>query len=165
MYRKLFSLILLAVAVFTLSACASVPRFRSRDERYETNSAKEKIKVNESVETENFDHYINAEVLESVTGVASFYADKYHGRITYNGEVYNMNGISAAHPTYQMGTVIRVTNLSNDKSIIMRINDRMPYRPDRIIDLSLGAAKELEMVREGLAEVKVDILEWGTGKK
>jgi rare lipoprotein A len=148
-----------------LSACASVPRFTSRDERYKHESAKEKIESTDSEVAENLEDYKNSDVIESVTGIASFYADKYHGRITYNGEVYDMNGISAAHPTYQMGTVIRVTNLSNDKNLIMRVNDRMPHREDRIIDLSLGAAKELGMVQAGLVEVKVEVLKWGTGKE
>lgn len=76
-----------------------------------------------------------------------------------------MNGLSAAHPTYQMGTVVRVTNLSNEKSVVIKINDRMPFRPDRIIDLSLGCARELDMVNAGITEVKVEVLEWGNGKK
>jgi rare lipoprotein A len=76
-----------------------------------------------------------------------------------------MNSISAAHPFFPMGTLVRVTNLSNNKSVVLKINDRMPYRPDRIIDLSLGAARELGFVEDGLAEVKVEVLEWGKGKK
>jgi rare lipoprotein A len=165
MKKKCFNTILFAMIVLMLSACASVPRFTSRDERYKHESAKEKIESTDSEVAENLEDYKNVDVIESVTGIASFYADKYHGRITYNGEVYDMNGISAAHPTYQMGTVIRVTNLSNDKNLIMRINDRMPHREDRIIDLSLGAAKELGMVQAGLVEVKVEVLKWGTGKE
>jgi len=165
MKKKCFNTILFAMIVLMLSACASVPRFTSRDERYKHESAKEKIESTDSEVAENLEDYKNVDVIESVTGIASFYADKYHGRITYNGEVYDMNGISAAHPTYQMGTVIRVTNLSYDKNLIMRINDRMPHREDRIIDLSLGAAKELGMVQAGLVEVKVEVLKWGTGKE
>lgn len=99
--------------------------------------------------------------LETVTGVASFYADEFNGRLTSNGEIYDMYGFTAAHPTYPHGTIIRVTNLANNKSVVVRINDRMPYRPDRIIDLSLGTAMELDMVEDGLAEVKLEILEWG----
>jgi len=76
-----------------------------------------------------------------------------------------MYGLSAAHPSYRMGTVVRVTNLSNDKNVIIKINDRMPFRPDRIIDLSLGCAMELDMVNVGITEVKVEVLEWGKGKK
>jgi rare lipoprotein A len=163
--RKIGLILILA----SLASCSSVPRFTSRDERYKAESTKTETKpatdYPDPPPAEDFEKYKDAEVLESVTGVASYYADKYNGRVTYGGEVYDMNGISAAHPTYQMGTVIRVTNLSNNKSAIMRINDRMPYRPDRIIDLSLGAARELDMVRDGITEVRVDVLEWGTGRK
>lgn len=106
-------------------------------------------------------HYHDYAPLETVTGVASYYADKFNGRLTSNGEIYDMYGLTAAHPTYPHGTIIRVTNLGNGKSVVVRINDRMPYRPDRIIDLSLGTAMELDMVEDGLAEVKLEILEWG----
>ena len=165
MIKSHFHLLFLFIFLALFTACSSVPRFTSRDERYKSESNKSKIVYPDPPPTEDFAKYDDAEVLESVTGVASFYADKYNGRITYSGEVYDMNGISAAHPTYQMGTVIRVTNLSNDKSAVMRINDRMPYRPDRIIDLSLGAARALDMVTDGITEVRVDVLEWGTGRK
>lgn len=136
-------------------ACASAPRFVSRDTR------SERIKP----QREDTDRYRDANVLESIIGVASYYADEFNGRIAYSGEVYNMYDITAAHPTYPMDTIVRVTNLSNNKSIIVRINDRMPYRPDRIIDLSLGCAQELEMVQAGITEVKVEVIEWGKGKK
>jgi rare lipoprotein A len=155
MYRIVFFILILTILLI-LPACASAPRFTSGASRFEDKTQKR---------FENLDQYKNAPVLETVIGVASYYADKYNGLITYNGEVYDMNGLSAAHPTYQMGTVIRVTNLSNDKSVIIKINDRMPFRPDRIIDLSLGVAKELDMVTVGITEVKVEVLEWGTGKK
>lgn len=144
------------VSLLLIPACASVPRFTSHKSRFEEKK---------TTRFENVDNYDNAEVLETAIGVASFYADKYHGLITYNGEVYDMNGLSAAHPLYQMGTVVRVTNLSNDKSVTIKINDRMPFRPDRIIDLSLGCARELDMVNVGITEVKVEVLEWGKGKK
>ncbi|MFC2133030.1 septal ring lytic transglycosylase RlpA family protein [Bacteroidota bacterium] len=105
--------------------------------------------------------YRNYSVVETVKGVASFYADKYHGRLTSNGEIYDMYGLTAAHPSYPHETIIRVTNLSNGKSVVVRVNDRMPYREDRIIDLSYGTAIELDMVEDGIVEVKLEILEWG----
>lgn len=156
-----FHIIIFLAAAFVLQGCASVPRFTSRNERYKSES---KETPPQPKEQENLDRYLNAPALETVEGAASFYADKYNGRITYNGEVYDMNGVSAAHPTYRMGTVVRVTNLSNNKSLLMRINDRMPFRPDRVIDLSLGSAKLLDIVRGGLAKVRIEVLEWGTGK-
>ncbi|MBA4406221.1 septal ring lytic transglycosylase RlpA family lipoprotein [bacterium] len=155
MKLKIKKTIIIASLVL-LSACASAPRFTSRDSRFEDKKPNR---------FENLDNYENAEILETIIGVASYYADKYHGLITYNGEIYDMYGLSAAHPSYQMGTVVRVTNLSNDKSVTIKINDRMPFRPDRIIDLSLGCARELDMVNAGITEVKVEVLEWGKGKK
>lgn len=147
---------IILITFISLTACGSAPRFTSRESRFEKRTPPQ---------IENLEQYKNAEPLETVTGVASFYADQYDGKITYGGDVYDMFGLSAAHPSYQMGTVIRVTNLYNDKSVIIRINDKMPFRPDRIIDLSLGCAKELDMVNIGIQEVKVEVLEWGKGKK
>ncbi len=154
--RNVFNIIATLFLILILSDCTSVPRFTSRDERYRRESGTQK---------EDLVRYKNAEVLETVVGTASYYADQYNGKVAYSGEVYDMFGLSAAHPTYQMGTIIRVTNLSNDRSVIIRVNDRMPYRPDRIIDLSLGCAQELDMVQVGITMVKVEVLEWGTGKK
>lgn len=145
---------LIILSVFILHACGSAPRFTSKG-RIETN------RKNSS----RFENYLTSEILETQKGIASFYSDQFNGKITYSGEVYNMFGLSAAHPSYQMGTIIRVTNISNNRSIVIPINDRMPFRPDRIIDLSLGTAQELDMVSAGITEVKVDVLEWGKGKK
>jgi len=107
----------------------------------------------------------NNEALEVEIGIASYYADEFNGRPTATGEIYDMNGISAAHPFHPLGTIARVTNLVNNKSIVLEINDRMPYREDRIIDLSLGAAKELDMLIAGIQKVKIEVLKWGTGKR
>lgn len=100
-------------------------------------------------------------VLESETGVASYYAHAFHGNPTSNGEIYDMYGITAAHPTYPPGTIVRVTNLDNNKRVILRINDHMPEHPDRIIDISYGAAKKLDMLENGIANVLVEVIEWG----
>ena len=144
---------LILIAVCLVSACSSVPRFTSR---WKSGTREQ--------ESPRFNH-ASSEVIESQTGIASFYSDQFNGKITYSGEVYNMFGLSAAHPSYQMGTIVRVTNLSNEKSVVIPINDRMPFRPDRIIDLSLGTAQELDMISAGITEVKVEVLEWGKGRK
>ena len=91
-------------------------------------------------------------------GVASFYAHKFHGRKTANGERYDMHGISAAHRTLPLGTTVRVVNLKNGRSVECRINDRGPYIDGRVIDMSLGAAKKLGMVHHGLADVMIEIV-------
>lgn len=92
------------------------------------------------------------------SGLASYYGDEFAGRTTASGEIYTPYALTAAHPFLAMGTRIKVTHLKNKKSINVRINDRMPYNPDRIIDLSKGAAKELGMLKDGLAEVRIEIL-------
>jgi rare lipoprotein A len=92
----------------------------------------------------------------STEGVASFYGDEFHGRYTANGEVFDMNSISAAHPTLPMPSYVRVTNLTNHRSLVVRVNDRGPYANDRIIDLSVQSAKLLGFYGHGLAKVRVD---------
>jgi rare lipoprotein A len=89
-------------------------------------------------------------------GIASWYGPDFHGRQTANGEVYDMHGISAAHTTMPLPSYARVTNLDNGRSIIVRVNDRGPYVGSRIIDLSIGAAKQLDFYGNGLAHVRVE---------
>ena len=91
-------------------------------------------------------------------GTASWYGPDFHGRLTANGEVYDMHGISAAHPTLPMPSYARVTNLENGRSIVVRINDRGPYARNRVIDLSIGTAKALKFYDRGLATVRVEYL-------
>lgn len=91
-------------------------------------------------------------------GVASWYGGKYHGRHTASGEKYNMRAMTAAHKTLPFGTRVRVYNLDNGKSTVVRINDRGPFVGGRIIDLSRAAAKEIGMVEAGLANVRIVII-------
>ena len=88
-------------------------------------------------------------------GIASWYGDDFHGRQTANGEVFDMNALTAAHPTLPMPTYARVTNLENGRSIVVRVNDRGPFARGREIDLSREAAKTLGMKRQGTAQVRV----------
>ena len=88
-------------------------------------------------------------------GIASWYGLPYHGRLTANGELYDMYALTAAHPTLQLPSVVRVTNLENGRSLVLRVNDRGPFLKDRLIDLSLAAARELGFERQGLARVHV----------
>ena len=92
------------------------------------------------------------------TGTASYYSMKLSGRKTANGEVYDPNKLTAAHPSLPFGTIVRVTKLYNNASVIVRINDRGPSIKSRIIDLSYAAAKKLNMISEGLTEVVVEVL-------
>lgn len=92
-------------------------------------------------------------------GKASWYGDAFHGRLTANGEVYDMTHLSAAHPTMPLPSYARVTNLKNGASIMVRVNDRGPYAHGRIIDLSKRAAEMLDYTHSGIAEVKVEYVE------
>ena len=92
----------------------------------------------------------------SATGLASWYGDDFHGRYTANGEIFDMNSISAAHPTLPLPSYVRVTNLANHRSIVVRVNDRGPYAGDRLIDVSVRTAKLLGFYGDGLTKVKVD---------
>jgi rare lipoprotein A len=91
-------------------------------------------------------------------GIASWYGVPYHGRRASNGEIYDMYKMTAAHRTLPFNTVVRVTNLKNGKHVDVRITDRGPFVEDRIIDLSLAAAREIDIVGAGTARVKVEIL-------
>jgi rare lipoprotein A len=94
----------------------------------------------------------------SEKGKASFYAKFFEGKKTANGEIYNNELLTAAHRTFAFGTLVKVTNLSNYKSVIVRINDRGPYSKHRIIDLSRAAAKEIGMVHQGVGSVLLECI-------
>ena len=89
-------------------------------------------------------------------GVASWYGDKFHGRLTANGEVFDTFALSAAHPTLPLPSYVRVTNLVNRRSVIVRLNDRGPFHDDRLIDVSVKTAKLLGFYEQGIAKVQVD---------
>jgi rare lipoprotein A len=103
------------------------------------------------VPTEEFRH--------TETGVASWYGPGFHGKYTANGEVYDQSDHTAAHRTLQMPCVLRVTNLDNGQSTIVRVNDRGPYARSRILDVSRAAAEELGMIGRGTARIRIDQLE------
>jgi rare lipoprotein A len=92
----------------------------------------------------------------SKTGLASWYGSAFHGRLTANGEVYDVNGLTAAHPTLPLPTYVRVTNLENGRSLVVRVNDRGPFARNRLIDVSSRAADMLGFKRKGTAKVQVD---------
>jgi rare lipoprotein A len=101
--------------------------------------------------------YVPAEDMSyRAEGIASWYGPDFHGRTTANGEVFDMNGISAAHPTLPMPSYLRVTNLANGRSIIVRVNDRGPYARERVVDVSIGAAKALDFYGQGLTRVRIE---------
>ena len=99
-----------------------------------------------------------AQVVSPETGLASWYGHPYHGRAAANGEIYDMEKLTAAHRTLPFGTWVRVTNVSNSKTVDVRIIDRGPFVDGRIIDLSHAAARAVDMIAAGVAEVRVDVL-------
>ena len=119
-YYLVFSLVFLM-----FYACSSTARYSKINDYSEKDSRTKNLKV-----------------LGVETGTASFYADEFDGRKTANGEVYEMNELTTAHPSYSFGTIVKVTNFSNGKSVEVRINDRMPQFKGRIIDLSFGRSRE-----------------------
>jgi len=100
----------------------------------------------------------------SQEGTASFYADKFEGRKTASGEKYKHSRLTAAHKTLPFGTILKVTNIENKKSVQVKVNDRGPFVEGRIIDLSKSAAEQLGFINKGLAEVKIEIVNAGDGK-
>lgn len=163
--------ILLLCALLTLSACVSHPRYRTKPV---TQKPAEKTKPKS--EKPNKDESSEKKEDESITvsglpidpkrikskpyqiGYSSYYAHKFHGRLTANGEIFDMNGLSAAHRELPLGTIIRVTHLGNGKSVTLKVNDRGPFIEGRILDLSLGAARKLEMIEAGVAKVMIEIV-------
>ena len=97
-------------------------------------------------------------------GIASYYADEFNGRKTSNGEIYDMHALTAAHRTLPFHSRVRVTSLVSGKSVIVRINDRGPFKDERVIDLSLAAAKAIEMIGTGTARVRLQVMTPESGK-
>jgi len=96
---------------------------------------------------------------DAETGQASYYAEKFHGRRTSSGEDYDMDDYTCAHRWLPFGTKVRVTNLRNGKRVVVRVNDRGPWKHERLIDVSKQAAKDLDMIRHGTTTVRLDVVE------
>jgi rare lipoprotein A (peptidoglycan hydrolase) len=104
-------------------------------------------------------------VVKTFVGLASYYGPGFHGRRTASGEIFDMHELVAAHRTLPLGTVARVTNLANGRSVVLRINDRGPYIRGRVLDVSKGAAKALAFVRAGTTRVRIDVLPKGANPR
>ncbi|MEM7689967.1 MAG: septal ring lytic transglycosylase RlpA family protein [Pseudomonadota bacterium] len=112
-----------------------------------------------AVDLEDIDPPLGPRIIRSLgPGVASYYGRRFHGRLTANGERFNMNAMTAAHKSLPFGTRVRVTNPSNGRSVTVRINDRGPFVRGRTIDLSRRAARELGLISRGHARVTLDIV-------
>ena len=153
-----------------LANCASSNKFASRvDPKYGVSSSPRVVAFGEPVPKGGGTYrvgkpYVVAgktyvpeeDVNYRAEGMASWYGDDFHGRLTANGEVFDMTSLTAAHPTLPMPSYARVTNMSNGKSLIVRVNDRGPYHGNRLIDVSNKAAELLEFKGNGVARVRVE---------
>lgn len=158
-YFNYFFLVL--IMFFTLQGCISFVRFASKDKGKEKEYGdKENIIITE-IDPERSK---NLKVLYSEEGYASYYSYEFHGKKTANGEIFDKDKPSAAHRTLPLGTIARITNLKNGKSIILKINDRGPFKSGRILDVSYAAAVQLDFVNEGVTKVRIEVLEYGDNK-
>lgn len=127
--------IVVFIGLMAISSCSSIIRFS------------------------NNNNQDNSEYSKNFRGYASYYADQFHGKKTANGEIFDMNKMTAAHKTLPFNTKLRVTNLKNGKSTFVRINDRGPFSGNRVIDLSKQAAIELDMIKDGVVEVECEVVD------
>jgi len=131
---QLFAIFISIIAIFLFTGCAVAPRYVPRQPL--------KTRGNEFIFKEQ-------------VGVASYYGEEFNGRPTASGEIFDMNALTAAHRTLPLGTKVRVTNLENGRTVVVKINDRGPFVDGRILDLSKAAAKELGLLESGTAIVKI----------
>jgi rare lipoprotein A (peptidoglycan hydrolase) len=153
-----------ACVLLSLAACAS-----NGDVHPKTIGSETRMEAATSDQTpvHGFDPraYYDKRALSTQRGAASFYADKFAGRLTANGERFDPNAYTAAHRTLPFGTIARVINEKTGDWVLVRINDRGPYAKGRIIDLSKRAATRLSMVHDGVVRVRLEVLERGDGKR
>ena len=142
--KILFSLVIVALVGFTLVV--------NEKNFAEPNAAEEVAPVEEAVTADRS----LVEFVDKGTMKASWYGPGFHGRLTANGEIYDQMSFTAAHKSWKFGTLLKVTNLRNKRSVVIRINDRGPYIAGRDLDLSKAAALELGMIKRGVAKIKVE---------
>lgn len=147
------------VLAISLMGCTAAPRFTSSNAKRARPTAERPAPTKEQPAPPALS--ATAQVGQTVVGIASYYGPNFQGQLTANGEVFDMYGITAAHKTLPFNTVVRVINLENNKSLLVRINDRGPYVTGRMLDLSYGAAKKLDIIGAGTARVKMQVVEIG----
>ncbi len=139
---NIFRIFFLLLIILTSTSCSSIIRFSS----IENQSAG-------TIKTKNED------IGRTIRGFASYYGNEFNGRKTASGELFDNNKMTAAHRTLPFGTLVRVTNLKNNLSVIVVINDRGPFVEGRIIDLSYAAARQIDMINDGVVQVEIEVLE------
>jgi rare lipoprotein A len=155
MLRHPFRLVCFAALALLLAACSTTPSGTS--ETPPPGGGKGIYKVGQPYQIDGTWYYPSEDWNYDETGIASWYGEQFHGKYTANGEIFDLNQMTAAHRTLPMPTVVRVTNLGNGRSIEVRVNDRGPYARGRIIDMSRRAAQLLGFEGQGTAKVRVQI--------
>ncbi len=149
MHKYILPIIISLSGVILVVNCSNSPRYTTGSR----NRSKPVKKVNSTAKSKKI-----------LKGISSYYGEDFHGKLTANGEVYDMYGLTAAHKTLPLNTIVRVTNIENEKSLILRINDRGPYVKGRMLDCSYGAALKLGFIGNGTTKVKVEVIELGDDK-
>ena len=165
MRRRASQIISVGLIGFLLAACAetqfithTAKRVSKAREEIEKPVYKEVYKIGDPYQIKDVWYYPAVDYDYDETGIASWYGEKFHGRRTANGGVYDMNDLTAAHRSLPLPSMVRVTNLENGRSMILKVNDRGPYARGRIIDLSRRSAQLLGSLKQGTARVRVQIL-------
>jgi len=152
----LYRVFLVAPVLMALAACAAAPFVSSKSESL---GAGRQATFERDHKASMAERYASAHADSRKTssyGLASFYGE---GLRTASGEMFNPNELTAAHPTLPFGTRLRVTNVTNGRSVVVRVNDRGPFVPGRVVDVSHSAAETLGMIGSGTAKVKVDVVQ------
>lgn len=144
------SLVLIGLVLLTQTGCAVMMRDHTRDSRVSPSSGSRRAAA-----ADGSPEFLPAHPV----GSASYYAHRFHGRRTASGTVYDENEMTAAHRTLPFGSEVRVTNLSNQRSVVVTITDRGPFVGHRIIDLSRRAAEKLDFIRKGITKVRLERIE------
>ena len=152
-----FPIIAMLALGLALTACTPAPRYTGRKGKQAQPAGRKGLRPLAAPS-------IRIRVGMILNGISSFYGPDFHGKQTANGEIYDMYGVSAAHKTMPFNTNVRVTNLANGKSLLVRINDRGPFVKGRILDLSYGAALKLGFVAQGTTRVRIEVIEVGDNK-
>jgi rare lipoprotein A len=153
-FTTLFVLFLWVASLLVMSGCSQRTPYATSH----TSKARHKATMRTYHVRGHTYHPTYVSVGDTMRGISSWYGPNFHGKYTSNGEVYNMHRMTAAHKTWPMDTLVKVENLTNGRSVIVRINDRGPFVRGRIIDCSYAAGKKLGLDRTGIAKVKLTVL-------
>ena len=161
------SYVIVAVVVLFISGCSSSMRFSSTLAGGQIGTYSTYQKTSQSLtysprprsDNEKPTDTQQDTVQTSFRGLASYYGNEFNGRMTSSGEIFDQSRYTAAHRSLPFGTFLLVTNLKNNATVVVRINDRGPFKMERVLDLSYAAAEELDMLRDGVLEVSVRVIE------